>query len=354
MIQKFFVGLILIHGLMHLLGFVKASGSTDVSKSKAALWVVCSAFLFFTAILIILKFDWWWTTAFLAIVLSQILIVMTWQRSKLGTITNFIILLVAIMGFSLWNFNADLKQERIALLSGNSVSQEVITKNSMDSLPVPVKRWLDYSGVVGRKQIDTVYLKQKGLMKLKPDQKDWIESDAEQYFTVDQPKFIWNVKTSMMGIPVVGKDVFKDGQGSMHIKLGGLLSVVDVSNHSKINESTIQRYLGEIIWFPSAALSDYIKWEPIDNNSAWATMSYGGSTGSAEFHFDDTGKLTHFIALRYRDIEDESPTEWVATVKKYDRVNGLNIPTKLEISWSLEAGKFTWYKFEVYDVLYNN
>lgn len=265
-----------------------------------------------------------------------------------------LILMIVIMGFSLWNFNLQVNQERKVILSENIMTEQIITEDLIKDLPMPVKRWLDYSGVIGRKQIETVYLRQKGFMKLKPDQKDWMEAEAEQYFTINQPSFIWNVRTSMMGIPVVGRDLFKDGQGSMKIKLARLLPVVNVSDNSKINESTIQRYLGEIIWFPSAAISDYIKWETIDNSSARATMSYGGSTGSAVFHFDSTGKLTKFLALRYRDIEDTNPTEWVATVKKYENTSGINIPTKLEISWNLEDGQFTWYKFEIFDVHYDD
>lgn len=266
-----------------------------------------------------------------------------------------LILIIAIIGFSLWNFNLQVNQERKTILSENIMTeQKMVTEDLIKHLPIPVKRWLDYSGVIGKKQIETVYLRQKGFMKLKPDQKDWMEAEAEQYFTINRPSFIWNVRTSMIGIPVVGRDLFKDGQGSMQIKLAGLLPVVNVADNSKINESTIQRYLGEIIWFPSAALSDYIKWEPIDDYSARATMSYGGSAGSAVFHFDSIGKLTKFVALRYRDIEDTNPTEWVATVKKYKNTNGINIPTKLEISWNLEDGIFTWYKFEIYNVLYDD
>ncbi len=140
----------------------------------------------------------------------------------------------------------------------------------------------------------------------------------------------------------------------MKIKLAGLLSVVNVAANANLNEATIQRYLGEIIWFPSAALTDYIKWEPIDEFSARATMSYGGSSGSAIFHFDSRGKLTRLVALRYKDMTDTRPTEWIATVKKYANMSGINIPSKLEISWKLENGIFTWYKFEVYDVLYND
>lgn len=237
-------------------------------------------------------------------------------------------------------------------LSKNMKMCRIITEDMIENLPPPVKCWLEYSGIIGREQIETVYLKQKGFMKLKPDQKKWMEAEADQYFTINQPSFVWKVKTSIMGIPVIGQDLFKEGQGSMKIKLAGFLPLVNVSGNSKINESTIQRYLGEIIWFPSAAISDYIEWEPIDESSAKATMSYGGSSGSAVFHFDSSGKLTKFRALRYRDIEDTHPTEWIATVKKYENMNGINIPTKLEASWNLENGMFTWYKFEIYNIQY--
>lgn len=293
-------------------------------------------------------------TAVLFITFSQSFIVKRWKYKKAKRAINIIILLLAIVGFSLWNFNLQVNQERETILAENIMTGQIITEDLIKNLPIPVKRWLDYSGVIGRKQIETVYLRQKGFMKLKADQKNWMKAEAEQYFTIEQPSFIWNVKTSMMGIPVVGRDLFKDGQGSMKIKLAGLLPVVNVANNSKVNESTIQRYLGETIWFPSAALSDYIEWEGIDNYSAKATMSYGDSSGSAVFHFDSRGKLIKFVALRYRDIEDANPTEWIATVKKYENINGINIPTKLEASWNLEDGMFTWYKFEIYDVRYND
>lgn len=35
------------------------------------------------------------------------------------------------------------------------------------------------------------------------------------------------------------------------------------------------------------------------------------------------------------------------------RINGIHIPVKLEASWILEEGIFTWYQFEIYDVVLN-
>lgn len=236
----------------------------------------------------------------------------------------------------------------------NITAENIITKDSIADLPTPVKRWLNYSGVVGSKEITSVCLKQKGVMKLNPHQKNWIRAKAKQYFTIEEPSFIWDVKTSMMGIPVIGRDSFKNGRGAMTIKLVGLFPVVKVANSPKMNEATLQRYLGEIIWFPSAALRDYITWESIDDNTARATFTYGDSIGSAIFYFDGRGQLTKFTALRYRDEADLDPTEWVARVKGYENINDLNIPTQLEISWVLNGTPFTWYKFEIYDVCYNN
>ena len=59
------------------------------------------------------------------------------------------------------------------------------------------------------------------------------------------------------------------------------------------------RYLGEIVWVPSAALSDYITWEEMDSTTARATMSYGGITASGIFKFDENGAFVSFEADRY-------------------------------------------------------
>lgn len=57
----------------------------------------------------------------------------------------------------------------------------------LDPLPSPVQRWLNHIGMVGKGEIHTAYFKQKGLMKLKSDLKNWTQALAEQYVTIDQP-----------------------------------------------------------------------------------------------------------------------------------------------------------------------
>ncbi len=356
-----FLLLIIIHGLIHLVGLAGAFNLYGVeqlighvSKSTGILWLIATLLFLGTFYFIVAGNSWWWLPALAAVVLSQILIIFYWHDAKFGTIPNLVILLAVVIAFALWNFHAQVNRETGSLLAEVSITEKIITAEMINDLPAPVQRWLNYSGIVGKEQIHTVYLKQKGLMKLRPEQTKWMESEAEQYFNLDRPSFTWQVKTAMFGLPVVGRDLFQNGQGEMLIKLGGLIPVVNIADNLKLSESTMQRYLGEIVWFPSEAVSPYIKWEPIDGYSARATMSFEGTEGTAVFHFDDQGKPVKFVASRYRDINDENPTEWVVTIKEIQNVNGIRIPTRLETTWMLDEDEFTWYQFEIYDVRYND
>ncbi|GAB4301129.1 MAG: hypothetical protein Kow0098_29110 [Ignavibacteriaceae bacterium] len=359
----FFFFLISLHALIHLLGFVKAFQLAEInqltqqiSKPVGVIWLLAFLILVIAAIQFILEKDIWWMFALIGIIISQILIILYWQDAKFGTIPNVIILLVAIVAFADWNFNRDVKNEIQEMLAKNpSDKKEILTEEKIVNLPPIVQKWLRNSGAVGKAMNHTVRLKQKGQMKMKPAQEKWYDANAVQYFTVDNPAFIWKVKVDMM--PLVyftGRDKFKDGKGSMIIKILSLINVVNDSDNEKINRGTLQRYLGEITWFPTAGVSPYIKWEEVDSLTAKATMTYEGTTGSALFYFNDNGDFVKFSAMRYMGTEDKAQLkEWIITLSDYKVYDGIKIPVKGEATWKLDNGDFTWYKLEVYDVEYD-
>ncbi len=122
----------------------------------------------------------------------------------------------------------------------------------------------------------------------------------------------------------------------------------------KINQGTLQRYLGEIVWFPTAAVSPYIKWEEVDSMTAKATMTYKGTTGSALFYFNENGDFVKFSAMRYMGTDNDSQLkEWTITLNEYKIYDGIKIPVKGEATWKLNNGNFTWYNLEIFDVKYN-
>ncbi|TVQ85923.1 MAG: hypothetical protein EA393_13025 [Bacteroidetes bacterium] len=56
------------------------------------------------------------------------------------------------------------------------------------------------------------------------------------------------------------------------MKMYSLISLGKESG-AKMDEATLQRYLGEMVWFPSALLNPYVSREVIDPLSAKATMT---------------------------------------------------------------------------------
>jgi hypothetical protein len=198
-------------------------------------------------------------------------------------------LAVALVAAATRRFQHRIDAEARALLaSARDPAPRLVEARDIARLPAPVRRWLEVSGAVGQARAATVRLKQRGEMRTAPD-KPWMPVAAEQYFTVDPPGFVWRVNARMAHVlPIAGRDRFAGGRGDMLIKVASVLTVADGTG-PQIDQGALLRYLGEIVWFPSAALSDAIAWEPIDERSARATMRQGAVTASAVFAFDERG-----------------------------------------------------------------
>ncbi|RSK25969.1 hypothetical protein EJF36_03125 [Bacillus sp. HMF5848] len=355
-----FLIILIIHGLIHLLGFVKAYELADVSqltqhisKPIGIIWLITTILFLFTAVFFLIKNDSWWMIGAAAIVLSQLLIILSWQDAKFGTIANIIVLVGVVLAYGSCNMNKLVEQERAAILAENKMDNTIVTESMLVDLPKPVQKWIRTTGIVGKEKISQMYLEQRAQMRLKPEQENWSNADVKQYITVTKPAFLWHVNVSMSGLPIEGRDILKDGQGKMLIKLGSLFPVVNVRNNSNVNQSTMQRFLLELPWYPSAALSDYIEWEAIDDKSAKATMTYNGVTGSATYFFNEDGELVKGSAWRYKDNDSDELVECVADLKESKLFDGIKIPTNVEITWMLDEGPYTWYKLNVEDVVFN-
>ncbi len=276
-----------------------------------------------------------------------------WKFAK-ALIIFFCILVTSTLMTSC-TMNKMIKKEIDHLLSQTDTTDNgKLDKNDINSLPYPVQNWLKQSGMSGKEPVKSVWLTQKAKMKMKPEQENWYNATAEQIFTVDNPGFVWTVKMKMSPIiKIKGRDKFIDGKGEMLIRMNSIINIVKEKGN-KINEGTMQRFLGEIVWFPSAALSPYIKWEPIDSLSAKATMDYRGTKASGTFYFNEQGDFIKYSALRYKGNEpDAKPYEWVVNVIEHAIMDGVKIPVKMSATWKLDEGDWTWLELEVIDIQYN-
>ncbi len=357
-----FLIIVLFHGLIHLLGFIKGFDIKEVkeltlpiTKPMASLWLAAAVFIITFGILHILNSKYAWLAGLVAVVISQTLIILFWQDAKFGALPNLLILVVVLISFGHFNFQRMVQQETSHLLTQNKkATSKLITENDIETLPEPVKNWLRNSGVMGQAFISMGKVTQKAEMKLKPEQKEWMAARAVQYTTIDRPAFIWTVDVKMNSLLyAVGRDKFENGKGSMLIKMNALMNVVNEKG-DKLDEGTLQRYLGEMVWFPSLALSPYISWKQIDNNKAKATMTYKGTTGSGIFHFNADGDVVRFSALRYKgNAANAKRHDWRMDITGYRSFEGIKVPYEMKSTWKLDKGDWTWLKLEVTDIKYN-
>ena len=269
---------------------------------------------------------------------------------------GIVILLVLLIGGSYiakFVFNQNVEKEVEEIFSKVENKNGIVTKEDVERLPKNVQKWLEYSGVIGKERITAVRLKQKAQMRLAKE-KAWMPVQAEQYFTSQEPGFIWkaNIKAAPF-VHISGRDKYENGKGNMLIKVLSLFTVAN-SKGKEIDQGTLLRYLAETIWFPSAALNEYLTWEEIDEQNAKATMTYGDITASGVFTFNSKGEVVNFEAERYGEFDGDIRLEtWSIPVRDYKQFEGIKIPTKGNVTWKLDTGDFNWFNFEVTEIEYN-
>lgn len=363
MLRFIFTFIILIHGLIHLMGFAKAFQLAEISqltqaisKPRGILWLICTILFCTSALIYLTDRYWWWMLALPAVLLSQVLIFIYWQDAKFGTLANVIVFVSSLLSYGEWGFLQTSQQKIDAMMPATLQQTPPVNRQMLAQLPPLVQKWMQAAGVPGQEMIQTVHLYQSGQMRTSPEG-NWMPVDAEQWFTVQPPAFIWTADVGGSGLMQFrGRDMYQEGSGQMLIKAYSLLPVVDVAGTPEISQGTLVRYLSEIIWFPSAALAPYLRWEQLDDRQVKATMKYGDISAHGVFSFDENGRLISFEAPRYYDRPDGATLEnWHIAIESgsYITFEGIEVPTRASVTWKLEDGDYTWYKLEITDIAYD-
>ncbi|TFV93287.1 hypothetical protein E4S40_13595 [Algoriphagus kandeliae] len=346
----------IVHGLIHLLGFLKAFRlaeiqqlSLSISPSLGWVWLLAVILFMAFAILRFLENPVSGYVGILAVIISQLLIFSVWQDAKFGTIPNIFILFASIQMLFISNWNQKLENEKVAF-------QEKIKSvklRQISELPEPVIKWLKQIGFNETHPMIMAEIHQRAEMKMNPDQKDWKAATAFQLTRLSSPAFHWEVEMQMLpGIKIFGRDQCLNGKGEMVIRLGGIFPIVDEKGE-KIDEGSIQRLLGELVWIPSLALHPAISWQALNENSAKATLTIGETTGAGTFFFDEKGDFIRFEALRFYENKPESKRfPWILTVQEYSTFQDIRVPSKMLATWRLEKGDWTWLNLTIAEIKY--
>jgi hypothetical protein len=114
MIEEIFAGLLILHGLIHLIGVVQEftdieledfSGETLINMSESShkiggvFWGITTILFLISTYAFLTDTPWWIYITVLSAILSQILVILWWPDAKFGTIANILV----IVGTIYWN-----------------------------------------------------------------------------------------------------------------------------------------------------------------------------------------------------------------------------------------------------------
>jgi len=357
-----FLIVVVLHGLIHLLGFVKGFGFKEVkeltlpiSKSIGFVWLTATALFLTYSILYIANSKYAWFVGLVAVVISQILVIMFWKDAKFGTIANLIILLVSLVSLGSYLLKVEFADRVKYDFSYNkALSTEILTENDISNLPVVVQKYLRYTKSVGQPKVKNFRAEFVGRMRGKPQDKYMILQSV-QYNFYQKPSRYFFMEASKMGLPATGLHLYQNETATFQVKMLNWLKVVDAKG-DKMNQAETVTLFNDMCFIAPATLIDRrITWETINDTSVKGIFKNGNISISAVLYFNDKGELTNFISNdRYEtDGKQYNSYPWATPVEDYRMVNGYYLPSKAKLIYQKPEGDFTYGELEYKSVRYN-
>jgi hypothetical protein len=226
----------------------------------------------------------------------------------------------------------------------------------LESLPAPVRRFLEIALRPGQPVIESARLGTEGEFLLDAEKKRWAPFRADQLVTVRPPGFDWDARIRVApGLAVFVRDAYRGGAGVLRAEAAGLVTVADLPPSPDLARGELLRWLAEAPWFPTALLpSQGVSWRAVAEDRARATIEDLGVTASVEFRFGGDGLVSSvFAADRPRAVGAAIvPTPWEGTWWAFGPRNGMRVPSIGEVAWLLPEGRLPYWRGRVTSVVY--
>jgi hypothetical protein len=208
---------------------------------------------------------------------------------------------------------------------------------SVGGLPEPVARYFRCVLKEGQPVIRVARYKQTGRLRTDLRSRRWLSFEAIQVVTPRSPGFVWDARVHLMAwLDVRVRDAYLLGEGSGQVSLLSAVTVADRRGGRELNSGSLERYLAEAVWYPTALLpAAGVQWSAINQSRALATLTDSGTRVSLEFHFNEAGEITGVSTPgRWRSVKGGFElTPWEGHFRQYEERAGIRIPVEGEVGW---------------------
>jgi hypothetical protein len=267
--------------------------------------------------------------------------------------------LVGAWFYGAYRWNSETQELRARLGAARApIRPQIVDFRELEGLPAPVQRY--FRAVLEDEQpmVAGVRVQHTGTFNMGETTDQWKTFTSDQEVVTQRPGFDWNGRVRMMpGLPVRVHDAYVAGEGTLHASVLGLFTVVDMRGTGDVAEGELMRFFAEAAWYPTALLpSQGVRWEAVDDYSAYATLEEDDITITMLFTFNEQGLIETVRAeARGRAVGGEViPTPWQGRFWNYHERGGMRVPLDGEVAWLLPEGEKPYWRGHITEIRYQS
>jgi hypothetical protein len=226
----------------------------------------------------------------------------------------------------------------------------------LDGLPAPVQRYFRAVLTDGQPIVTAAMVEHRGTFNLGETTHRWKTFTSRQRVVTRRPGFVWDGKVAMLpGLYVFVHDAYIAGEGILHPAVLGLFTLIDMRGGEEVARGELMRFFAEAAWYPTALLpSQGVRWVPVDDASARATLVDGGLSLTMTFSFEPDGTMRSARAeARGRTLAGEIVmTPWEGRWSDVQEHDGMRVPMSGEVAWLTPQGRKPYWRGTISSLSY--
>lgn len=237
----------------------------------------------------------------------------------------------------------------------STADEEVLKQNDIAHLPDPVRKYVNYSGAIGKSKPQNVRIAFDAEMIRKPGAKP-MKVTSEQYNFYGDFTRLFLMKARELLIPFHALHIYCNLEATFQVRVMNLFNVVDVKGEDLTTAETVTLLNDMCIFVPGNLYDKRISWKEIDSLTCGVTIKNGKYKVSATLYFNEKGELINFVSDDRSALQDNGTlrkARWSTPVSDYKEIDGRRIPTYGETIWNYPDGDFTYGTFRLKDIKYN-
>ncbi len=233
--------------------------------------------------------------------------------------------------------------------------EEILTGHDIAHLPLPVRKYIEYTGAIGKSKPQNVRIAFDAKMVSKPGAAP-MNAKSEQYNFYGSFTRLFLMKASKMFIPFHAFHTYCEQKATFVVRVANLFNAVDVKGEELTTAETVTLLNDMCIFVPGNLYDKRLSWKETDSLSCQVTIENGRYKVSVMLFFNEKRELINFISEDRYALQDDGTMKrarWSTPVKDYKEFDGRRIPTYGETIWNYPEGDFTYGTFRLKDITYN-